>query len=71
MSLRRNFQEEVRRVNDWEATAARLGDISRSTVFALWASKQLGSVKIGKRRFSTDRQIDEYIERLEAESGAA
>lgn len=56
-------------MNDWEATASRLGAISRSTVFALWASKQLGSVKIGKRRFSTDKQIDDYIERLE--SGAA
>ena len=56
-------------MNDWEATALRLGAISRSTVFALWASKQLGSVKIGKRRFSTDKQINDYIERLE--SGAA
>lgn len=56
-------------MNDWEATSLRLGGISRSTVFALWASKELGSVKIGKLRFSTDRQIEEYIERLE--SGAA
>lgn len=52
-------------MNDWNATSEKLGDISRSTVFALWASGELGSVKIGKRRFSTDRQITEYIERLE------
>lgn len=52
-------------MNDWEATASKLGGISRSTVFALWASGELASVKIGKLRFSTDRQITEYIERLE------
>lgn len=53
-------------MNDWKATAAKLGGVGRSLVFALWASGQLGSVKIGKRRFSTDRQIDAYIARLEA-----
>lgn len=52
-------------VNDWKATGVRLGGISRSTVFMLWTSGELGSVKIGKRRFSTDRQIDVYIARLE------
>lgn len=52
-------------MNDWKATADKLGGISRSTVFGLWASDELGSVKIGKRRFSTDKQIDEYISRLE------
>lgn len=54
-------------MNDWEATAAKLGGISRSTVFALWASGDLGSVVVGKkRRFSTDRQIAEYIAKIEA-----
>lgn len=53
-------------MNDWEKVSKRLGGISRSTVFALWASGQLASVKIGKRRFSTDKQIDEYIAKLEA-----
>ncbi len=53
-------------MNDHKAVAAKLGGISRSTVFGLWASGQLGSVKIGSRRFSTDRQIEEYIGRLEA-----
>jgi hypothetical protein len=52
-------------MNDWTATSAKLGDISRSTVFALWASGELASVKIGKLRFSTDKQIAEYVQRLE------
>lgn len=56
-------------MNDWQATGRRLGGISRSTVFALWATGELGSVKIGKRRFSTDRQIAEYVERLERQTG--
>lgn len=55
-------------MNDHADVSARL-KVSRSTVFALWKSGQLGSVKIGKRRFSTDRQITEYVARLEA--GAA
>lgn len=52
-------------MNDWEAVGERLGGISRSTVFGLWASGELASVKIGKRRFSTDKQIADYIARLE------
>lgn len=50
--------------NDHIQTGARLG-IGRSAVFKLWASGDLASVKIGRRRFSTDRQIDEYLTRLE------
>lgn len=56
-------------MNDWQATGDRLGGISRSTVFGLWASGELGSVKIGKRRFSTNKQIDDYIQRLERQTG--
>lgn len=56
-------------MNDWQGTSGRLGGISRSTVFGLWATGELGSVKIGKRRFSTDRQIDDYIDRLERQPG--
>lgn len=52
-------------MNDWKATAAKLGGVGRSMVFALWASGELPSVKIGKRRFSTDKQIADYISRLE------
>lgn len=52
-------------MNDWKATSVKLGGISRSTVFGLWASDELASVKIGKRRFSTDKQIHDYICRLE------
>lgn len=56
-------------LNDFKATGLKLGGISRTTVFQLWASGALASVQIGTRRFSTDQQIAEYIERLE--SGAA
>lgn len=52
-------------MNDWEATALKLGGISRTLVFKLWHSGELASVKVGGRRFSTDRQISEYISRLE------
>jgi hypothetical protein len=52
-------------MNDWAATAAKLGGVSRSLVFKLWRTGQLASVKVGKLRFSTDRQISEYISRLE------
>lgn len=53
-------------MNDHKAVAAKLGGLSRTTVFSLWRSGALASVKIGRRRFSTDRQIAEYIDRLEA-----
>lgn len=57
-------------MNDWEATAVRLGGISRSVVFQLWAAGELGSVKIGRRRFSTDTQISDYIRKLEVRAMA-
>lgn len=54
-------------VNDWKATSGKLGNICRSRVFDLWGSGELGSITIGRRRFSTDGQIEEYIaRRLEA-----
>jgi len=56
--------------NDHVATGARLG-VGRSTVFGLWSSGQLGSVTIGRKRFSTDRQIEDYLTRLESPGGAA
>lgn len=60
-------------MNDWAATAAKLGGLSRSTVFGLWTSGELPSVRVGRRRFSTDKQIDEYIHGLERQTdgGAA
>lgn len=52
-------------MNDWAATANKLGGISRATVFRLWKNGHLGSVLIGTRRFSTDAQIHSYIAQLE------
>lgn len=57
-------------MNDWKATAVKLGGISRAKVFQLWGSGELHSVTIGSRRFSTDGQIADYISRLEAGVGA-
>lgn len=51
-------------MNDWRAVAAKLS-VGRSKVFQLWQSGELASVRIGKRRMSTDRQITEFISRLE------
>lgn len=58
--------------NDCKQVCEILG-IGRSAVFGLWASGELQSITIGRRRFSTDRQIDAYLSRLESESagGAA
>lgn len=52
-------------MNDWKATSEKLGGIGRTLLFSLWASGELASIKIGKRRFSTDRQISDYVARLE------
>lgn len=57
----------MKKNNDHAQTGARLG-IGRSKVFELWSSGALASVKIGRRRFSTDTQIDDYIGRLEAQA---
>jgi hypothetical protein len=35
-------------MNDWKATATKLGGIGRSMVFSLWASEQLGPESDGK-----------------------
>lgn len=53
-------------MNDYKAVGAKLGGISRSLVFQLWRDGELGSVKIGSRRFSTDRQLADFIAKLEA-----
>lgn len=52
-------------MNDYKATGLKLGGVSRTMVFQLWASGALPSVKIGRRRFSTDKQISDYIAELE------
>ncbi|MBE5408018.1 Uncharacterised protein [Mycobacteroides abscessus subsp. abscessus] len=53
-------------MNDCPAVQLALGGVSRSTVRRLWRSKELASVTIGRRRFSTDDQLAEYIAKLEA-----
>ncbi|WP_175399977.1 hypothetical protein [Tsukamurella pseudospumae] len=53
-------------MNDWKGVSGQLGGVSRSTVFALWKTGELASVTIRSRRFSTDKQIADYVARLEA-----
>lgn len=54
-------------VHGWQGISRRLGGVCRSKVFELWGTGELGSITIGRRRFSTDGQIEEYIaRRLEA-----
>lgn len=57
-------------LNDWRGTASKLGGISRAKVFALWASGELESKTIGTRRFSTDQQIADFIDRLPSSPSA-
>jgi hypothetical protein len=52
------------------ATSAKLG-VGRSKVFELWKSGELKSVTIGRRRFSTDNQIAQFLNGLEQTGGAA
>ena len=46
-----------------EAVMAQLG-VGRSTVFELFSSRQLRSVKIGRRRLVPQSAVDEFIARL-------
>lgn len=48
-----------------KATRERLGGIGLTKLYELWGSGELGSVYIGKRRYSSDNQISDYIQRLE------
>ena len=53
---------------DQKETRVRLGGIGLTKLYELWGSGELGSVYVGKRRFSSDSQIADYIERLEEAS---
>jgi excisionase family DNA binding protein len=53
------------RLNPVEIVMGRLG-LGRSTVFALLASGQLRSVKVGRRRLIPEAAIVEFIANLEA-----
>lgn len=57
------------RLNEVEDVIARL-KVGRSTVFALLATKELRSVKIGRRRLIPERALLDYIARLDEQSYA-
>lgn len=58
------------RLNDVEQVMKRL-NVGRSTVFALMASNELRSVKIGKRRLVSESALIEFIESLDQTGGDA
>lgn len=64
------MEELIARLNPVEAVMGRLG-VGRSTVFALMASGELRSVKIGSRRLVPEAALREFIEHLEAAPSAS
>jgi excisionase family DNA binding protein len=59
------------RLHDEKAARERLGGIGRSLFWELISSKELRSVKIGKRRLVPEQAICEYIARLERQADPA
>lgn len=51
-------------LRDLPGTQSRLGNVGRTKLFELIARGELRSVKIGRRRFVPQSEIDAYIERL-------
>lgn len=49
------------RLYDIEGTRERLGGIGRTTLFELFRTREIGSVKIGRRRLVPQSQIEAYI----------
>lgn len=62
--------EAVARLNDIKTVMARLR-VGRSTVFELFDSGQLRSVKIGRRRLVPESALIQFIESLEHGGDAA
>jgi excisionase family DNA binding protein len=56
------------RLNQIEDVMDRLG-IGRSTVFGLLASRELRSVKIGRRRLVPEQAIIDFVAKLDAQAG--
>lgn len=74
MPLTPELQEQLDQLNSrlWpvESVMERLS-LGRSTVFALIASGDLRSVKVGRRRLVSEAAITEYIARIDQTGGAA
>jgi excisionase family DNA binding protein len=56
-------------LHDIETVKARL-NCGRSTVFELIKTRELRSVKVGRRRLVTEASLVEFIERLDQQAGA-
>lgn len=74
MPLTPELQEQLDQLNSrlWpvESVMERLS-LGRSTVFALIATGDLRSVKVGRRRLVSEAAITEYIRRIDQTGGAA
>lgn len=64
-----SIAEQVARLNEIEDVMDRLG-VGRSTVFGLLATKQLRSVKIGRRRLVPEQAIRDFVARLDQQADA-
>jgi excisionase family DNA binding protein len=62
-------ERQTARLHHVESVMGRL-NVGRSTVFALIASGELRSVKVGRRRLVSEAALTEYINTLDA-GGAA
>lgn len=58
-------------LHDQKATRDRLGGIGLTKLYELWGTGELGSVYIGKRRYSSEAQIEDFIQRLESKQESA
>lgn len=63
-------REGLARLHNIESVMDRLG-VGRSTVFALMASGQLRSCKVGRRRLIPESAISDFIDSLESTGGDA
>ena len=63
-------REGLARLHNIESVMYRLG-VGRSTVFALMASGQLRSCKVGRRRLIPESAISDFIDSLESTGGDA
>ncbi len=54
-----------------KAIRLRLGGIGLTKLYELWGSGELGSCYIGSRRYSSEAQIEDFIQRLESKQESA
>ena len=63
------YADQLARLHDVPTVMKRLG-LGRSKTFELIATRQLRSVKVGRRRLVSEAALTEYIENLDTGGGA-